>query len=100
MCGLASIDGINLIDFFDPVLVILHFSQSILHLSLFVLHFSYLVLQIFDSIKLLAQFLIFALRSLALLIKFHLEINFYILDLIDQMISFLQLFFLVLKCII
>lgn len=54
MSGFASIDGVNLIDFFDSMFVILHISQSILHLSLFVLHISYLILQIFDVIKLLA----------------------------------------------
>lgn len=100
MSGLASIHCVNLVDFFDPMLVVLHFSQSILCFSLLLLHFSDLVFQIFDCIELLAEFLVFAFRSLALLIEFHLEIQFYVLDLIHQMVSFLQLFFFVLEGII
>lgn len=47
-----------------------------------------------------AEFLVFALRSLALLIEFHLKIQLYILYLIDQNISFFQLFFLVLESVV
>ena len=100
MSGFASVDCVNLTDFFDPMLVILHFSQPVLHFSLFVLHFSYLILKIFDGIELLAQFFAFALRGLALLIEFHLEVNLYVFYLIDQMIGLLQLFFFVLERII
>lgn len=100
MSGLASVDCVNLTDFFDPMLVILHFSQPVFHFSLFILHFSYLILHIFDGIELLAQFLVFALRGLALLIKFHLEVHLYVFYLINQMIGLLQLFFFVLERII
>lgn len=100
MSGLASIHCVNLIDFFDPMLVVLHFSQPILSFSLLLLHFSDPVFQIFDGIELLAEFLVFALRSLALLIEFHLEIQLYVLDLIHQMVSLLQLFFFVFEGII
>lgn len=61
MSSFSSIDCVNLVDFFDSMLVVLHFSQPILCFSLLLLHLSDLVFQIFDGIKLPAEFLFFAL---------------------------------------